>query len=62
MKLKADFTHKDMREVFLSDPTADLVKLTLWGKDAINFDTAMIHKVVAIKGALVKVFNGNFQS
>uniref|UniRef100_A0A915EFK4 Replication protein A OB domain-containing protein n=1 Tax=Ditylenchus dipsaci TaxID=166011 RepID=A0A915EFK4_9BILA len=60
IKLKSNFTHRDMRQIYLSDPTASLIKLTLWGKDAMEFNPSNVHKVVAIKGVLVKEHDNEF--
>ena len=46
------------REVKLQDRSGAAVSLTLWGKDAENFDTGLTNPVVAVKAAKVSDFGG----
>ena len=46
------------REVKLQDKSGAAVALTLWGKDAEQFDTALTNPVISVKAAKVSDFGG----
>lgn len=48
------------RNIYLLDQTGTEVQFTMWGDQAVNFDTNHVGEVVGIKGGLVREFMGGF--
>ena len=46
------------RELIIVDNTKTQISLTLWGDDALNFDSKYVGEIVAVKGAKLGTFNG----
>ncbi|KAI1706047.1 zinc-binding dehydrogenase domain-containing protein [Ditylenchus destructor] len=59
-KKSDDFAHLHKRNLFISDPTAQGVRFTLWNQYAKEFDKNYVHKIIGIKYAKVQYFDREY--